>query len=380
MSSYFFLLGNTPELSLLELRSLLGDDVTPITEELAHVEIKDDETAKAIFKKTGGTVKLVKQIKEISEDEEESLKEIASYLVDRKLEGKLTFGLGLLGETSLEISETQIKKSIKKHFDLPSRFIEHIKTGLSAAVLLHQNDVIEVDVIGSLDKIYLGETIDVQDIDDWTKRDRRKPYADSKKGMLPPKVARMMVNIGTGNTSKTIYDPFCGTGTVLLEGLMIGHNVIGSDIDGRATAGAEHNIQWLRDQYDGIDGESKLYFTDATQVAKLTELRENPVDVIITEPFLGKPKPKYKELNNVFKGLEKMYLGAFKAFREVLKGGGKIVIIFPMVETPKKTFDLAKLIDKLEQLGYTTTSDPVVYARFGAVVQRQIYVFTLNKK
>ncbi|MDH5533101.1 MAG: hypothetical protein OEX81_01600 [Candidatus Pacebacteria bacterium] len=67
MSSYFFLLGNTPELSLLELRSLLGDDVTPITEELAHVEIKDDETAKAIFKKTGGTVKLVKQIKELTD-------------------------------------------------------------------------------------------------------------------------------------------------------------------------------------------------------------------------------------------------------------------------------------------------------------------------
>jgi len=234
-------------------------------------------------------------------------------------------------------------------------------------------------VIGSLDKIYLGETIDVQDIDDWTKRDRRKPYADSKKGMLPPKVARMMVNIGTGNTSKTVYDPFCGTGTVLLEGLMTGHDVVGSDIDGRATAGAEKNIEWLRDQYD-VTGEAKLFFSDATQVAKLQELRENPVDVIVTEPFLGKPKPQFKELNNVFKGLEKMYLGAFKAFREVLKGGGKIVIVFPMVETPKKTYDLAKLIDKLEQLGYTTTSEPVVYARFGAVVQRQIIVFTLNKK
>lgn len=379
MSSYFFLLGNTPELSLLELQSLLGEDVIPITEELAHVEIKDDETAKDIFRKTGGTVKLIKQVKELSEDEADSLKEIASYLVERKLEGKLTFGLGLLGETSLEISETQIKKAIKKHFDLPSRFIEHIKTGLSAAVLLHQNDVIEVAVIGSLDKIYLGETIDIQDIDDWTKRDRKKPYADSKKGMLPPKVARMMVNIGAGNTAKTIYDPFCGTGTVLLEGLMTGHDVIGSDLDGRATAGAEKNIEWLRDQYE-VSGESKIFYSDATQVAKLIELRENPVDVIVTEPFLGKPKPKLKELNNVFKGLEKMYLGAFKAFREILKGGGKIVIVFPMVETPKKTFDLAKLIDKLVQLGYTITSEPVVYARLGAVVQRQIFVFTLNKK
>ena len=111
----------------------------------------------------------------------------------------------------------------------------------------------------------------------------------------------------------------------------------------------------------------------------MSDLRNKPVDAIVTEPFLGKPKPELKQLENIYKGLEKMYLGAFKAFKEVLKNQGRIVIVFPMVEAPRKTYDLSKLIDKLSALGYTTTSEPIVYARKGAVVQRQIFVFTLNK-
>ena len=34
-----------------------------------------------------------------------------------------------------------------------------------------------------------------------------------------------------GQTSKTILDPFCGSGTTLAEGILAGHNVIGIDID-----------------------------------------------------------------------------------------------------------------------------------------------------
>src|SRR3972149_1874735 len=34
-----------------------------------------------------------------------------------------------------------------------------------------------------------------------------------------------------GQTSKTILDPFCGSGTTLVEGMLAGHNVIGIDID-----------------------------------------------------------------------------------------------------------------------------------------------------
>lgn len=377
MSNYYFLFGNTPSLSLLELQSLTPG-VIEIVPNLARVSLANDEQAKELFSKTGGTVKLVKEIGPLADNEDDSLALIAAWLNEHKSDSKLTFGLGLLGLDNLDISETQIKKQLKQDFDLPSRFIEHVKTGLSASVLLHQSDVIEVAAIGIPEGNTLGQTIAVQDIDDWTKRDRSKPYSDRKKGMLPPKVARMMINIAAGSDKKTVYDPFCGTGTVLSEALMLGHDVVGSDLDGKATAGAEKNIEWLKKEYK-LNGESRVFYSDASQVHKLGNFKGNSVDVIVTEPFLGKPKPELKQLENIFKGLEKMYLGAFKAFKEVLKNQGKVVIVFPMVETGKRTYDLSKLIDKLSQLGYTSTSEPVIYARKGAVTQRQIFVFELSK-
>lgn len=38
-----------------------------------------------------------------------------------------------------------------------------------------------------------------------------------------------------GNKSKNILDPFCGSGTTLVEGILAGHNVIGVDIDPLST-------------------------------------------------------------------------------------------------------------------------------------------------
>jgi len=40
-------------------------------------------------------------------------------------------------------------------------------------------------------------------------------------GMLPPKLAQMMINLSLGNT---IYDPFVGLGTVLIESVHMGNN------------------------------------------------------------------------------------------------------------------------------------------------------------
>lgn len=381
MYKYYFLFGNTPELSFLELSSLAPEAelVLPI---LASLSFVSDDEADQLFNRTGGSVKAIREIDVLDKGDDIAGK-ICEFLAGLEVEGKLTFSLGIIEEEtefSVNVSETEIKKRLKKDYKISSRFIEHHKTGLSASVLLHQA-VKEMVVINLGEKIIFGQTALIQDIDDWTKRDRSKPYADRKKGMLPPKVARMMVNIASGDagvTRKTVYDPFCGTGTVLAEALVVGHNAVGSDIDGKATAGAEKNLKWLQENYN-FTGTFKIFLADASQVAKMSDLKKNPVDAIVTEPFLGRPKPELKQLDNIFKGLEKLYLGVFKAWTEILKPGARVVIVFPQVETHKKAYNLDKLIDKLGQLGYTTTSQPVVYARPGAIVARQIYTFEFKK-
>ena len=59
--------------------------------------------------------------------------------------------------------------------------------------------------------------------------------------MIPPKLARTMINLAVGENdpkSITVFDPFCGTGTILMEGLMVGVTVMGSDLDHEAVHGA----------------------------------------------------------------------------------------------------------------------------------------------
>lgn len=60
-----------------------------------------------------------------------------------------------------------------------------------------------------------------KDIDGYTVRDRGRPKRDARVGMLPPKLAQIIVNLAADQAeptpSHTILDPFRGTGVVLQE-------------------------------------------------------------------------------------------------------------------------------------------------------------------
>lgn len=60
---------------------------------------------------------------------------------------------------------------------------------------------------------------------------------------LPSRLARAIVNIGTGSQkSVTLLDPCCGVGTVLLEALDIGIDAYGFDINDIVTVNANKNL------------------------------------------------------------------------------------------------------------------------------------------
>ena len=230
---------------------------------------------------------------------------------------------------------------------------------------------------------------------EWLARDRNKPYSDHKKGMLTPKVARIMVNLalrGVNPKSQipnskqnsnfkfqksnlsdlVLYDPFCGSGTILMEAALLGLPVIGSDLDQAAVIGTKRNLRWL-EAAKKLNFQLQVFKQDAAHVSN-TEIGQK-VDLIVTEPFLGKPRPELTELKNIFKGLEKLYLGVFKNWTKILSDRAIICIIFPKVETSRHTHDLSRLIDRLEGLGYHTLSEPIAYSRPDAIVRREIYIF-----
>ena len=64
-------------------------------------------------------------------------------------------------------------------------------------------------------------------------------------GMLPPKLAQMMINLSreTGILPTKIYDPCCGLGTVLIEAINMGiTDVYGSDLSAKMCSCTEENI------------------------------------------------------------------------------------------------------------------------------------------
>ena len=388
MQNYFFQLGNTPELSLAELRAVVGQEfVNQISPQIAQVQLKSEQRAIELVDLLGGTVKILKEVQKLETADITELKEIVvDYLLQIADNNKIHFAFSELGRDHLEKIEGFELKSLLQQKGVNSRYVEGSRHGLSAAILLHKKRVQEVYLISTDIGVFLAQTIAVQDIDDWTHKDRNKPYFDRKKGMLPPKVALIMINIAIGDNpvkadrKNILLDPFCGTGTIVLEGLLTNLDVIGTDIDADSVAGTRQNLFWLKEHYP-FTHEYTVFTSDATKIPPQKE----KIQYIVTEPFLGKPKPNQAKLPYIFKGLEKLYLGAFKHWTTLLDDGAAITIVFPtvtIVGTKEReiTYSLDSLIDKLGTFGYTTLSKPILYHRPQAIVQRQIYRFKFNKQ
>lgn len=101
-------------------------------------------------------------------------------------------------------------------------------------------------------QLFFGWTETVQDVDAWAKRDVKKPARDRQKGMLQPKVARMMLNLALGDTPASeavVLDPFVGTGTILIEAAELGFQyVFGADFSDQAIIQANMNLSWWQKQ------------------------------------------------------------------------------------------------------------------------------------
>ncbi len=206
---------------------------------------------------------------------------------------------------------------------------------------------------------------------EWYKRDRLKPFSDSHKGLLPPKIARILVNLALGTNDpegKTLLDPFCGSGTVLLEGGLMKLRLLGNDLDPDQLNGARRNL-------DFFNLSAKLMNYDAT---KLSEHIDQTIDFIATEPYMGRPGTREDRLPDLAKGLGKLYLGCLKDWNKFLKTGARICMIFPIFEYAGREFKTSLIIDDKQLLDYNILTRGLTYSRPEAKVIREIVI--LEKK
>jgi len=175
----------------------------------------------------------------------------------------------------------------------------------------------------------------------------------------------------------TILDPFCGSGTVLQEGILLGYKVIGADILQKAIKDTKENLEWLRAQGSEPKAQSpKLFVADVRQLSKFVK----QADAIVTEPYLGPPlkgKESRQQIEKIIDELSELYVSAFSEFRKILNRNGKVVIVFPAFRQGREILELP-ILEQIKKLGFSQVNqDKLIYSRPGQKVWRQIYVFQI---
>ncbi len=99
---------------------------------------------------------------------------------------------------------------------------------------------------------WVATTVAVHNPFEFQKRDIYKPNQRKIFGM-PPRLARIMVNLSSCTSGKTLLDPFCGVGTILQEALLEKANVVGLDVNPWCVKAASENLEWLEREY-GLRG------------------------------------------------------------------------------------------------------------------------------
>lgn len=375
---YVFILGRYPKLSLKELDTVLKNDKTlsysiESDSHVALVKTKKDLDVVKLNKKLGGIVKMGIVIDTLTLPQ--TSEQLTGYLSSDKTlitffgeqKKRVNYGISLYSLNTDENYLKQLKnnlsfflKTIKKRFDqlgVKSHFPSHKDQYLKSASVV-KNKLLaqgaELLFIVTSHQLLIGKTLAVQEFEEFSNRDYKRPFKDLKSGIMPPKLARMMINLSGANTSQSILDPFCGSGTIIQEALLLGYtNIYGRDVSQKAVADTKNNLLWLRSQFYDVKTSVQLDVCDVRNLS--IRFKKNAFDAVITEPFLGpnfKNRPRFEEALQIKTDLEKLYLASFRQFHSVLNKNGVVVMVFPVFNTPSGHVYLDILLD-IERLGFS---------------------------
>ncbi len=387
---YLFEAGTFPELSYTELLSVLksfnfgkecvtryGDGIFLVKHSrLTEITIKN------IFKRLGGSVRLASVL--------ENIDNFAPYSQDER---KITFGISILGEWRKEDSlflkklGNSIKRQLKEN-GISSRFVLPMRReySLNAAQIL-RNGILEKGfellIVRNKGQELYAQTLLVQDLQGFVSRDIKKPGVNVEMGMLPPKLARMMVNF-TGLQTGTIWDPFCGSGTIPMEAAVLGFNFLASDIDIKAVEDTDRNTKWLYENGYITDTLYETFLFDATKPDEdiVRKLKNTDISAIVCEPYMGPPQKKaVSEFrgNELLTDVKRLYTKLFDLIDSKLeKRGIMVVMIIPSYKTDRgwMTVGIRELVGKrwiVKNREYSGSKE-LKWFRSNSIIERNIYI------
>ena len=388
---YFFILGNNPALSIAEISAVfsLGDNPKAelLGQEIFILETENSFNPAELIKKLGGIIKIGVISNEFNFDNQKIIAE-AEKLIATDYQGKIKFGISHYGnkQLNLKIIGMEIKKCLKEK-NISVRWVVSREKVLSS-VVVEQNKLIsqgaEIILIQKDNHVLMGKTLAVQPFKELSFRDFGRPARDDFSGMLPPKLAQIMINLSGAKNDDVILDPFCGSGTILTEAMLMGYkNLIGSDISPKAIEDTKKNVEWIKNKFNIQHSTFNIQIKDATTLSN--NLKQNSIDAIITEPFLGPQRGK-KNIGEIIAELEKLYSDSLTEFRKILKPKGRIVMIWPVFHVSQSTHSIRpningfKIINPIpENLRQSkkiilTDRNTIIYGREQQKVWREIVI------
>lgn len=297
-------------------------------------------------------------------------------LLKESIGSSTMIGLSTLGA---KLNAGVIASELKKEISTLRRFVVSADGSLLSAA---QSKGIAAEkgsqwlILATNGSYRLVQILAVQDIDDFTKRDRELPVNDAKRGMLPTKLARMMVNISLGEIRPkndwhpVVFDPFCGTGRTLVEAMLSGAHILGTDIDPVAIDASRKNLAWATSTYHfGNYDPEQLLVSSIDKVARLFSAES--IDAIVTEPFLGPPlhrMPTSIERDQLFDELTPSYAALLRVGQLLLKPGGRLVAVFPLIQDQSLR---THFVDRFPRFGYHLL-DSIPVTRSDQLIARDI--------
>ncbi|MFC1638822.1 TRM11 family SAM-dependent methyltransferase [Patescibacteria group bacterium] len=350
---YFFVLGRNPAVSAAEILACThGESVTvsELHKQALVLSSPDELDPVELMARLGGTIKAGRLTEHLIPVDGDGLTELLMRLLSARPEdGKLSFGFSVYALegpkpaakaaqafAKLKRSGMEAKRRLKES-GRSCRWVRPQTGTALSSVVVEKNGLAkagtEFVLLVKDDQMYVGVTEAVQPFEEFSRTDYGRPGRDAKRGMLPPKLARMLLNLACVRPGTDLWDPFCGSGTIVTEALRLGClHVSGSDLSAGAVKDTRANIDWMKERGQVPPAaEIALFENDARQAP--TELRPGGLEAIVTEPYLGPPREGRESKPALEKRLDELsglYRDSLRTWRPLLRDDGCLVLALPL--------------------------------------------------
>lgn len=388
---YVAIAGRQPLISLAEIQALYDKTARLVGKKLVFFEIDEDDKKNISpdVNRLGGSLKLGRFF-------DTDFSKLAKFLATTHLEGKITLGISDFSKQKKSGLAKQKSMELKRNLARMGRSVRVITSDepeISSATAHHNQlgekaGCFEIFLIDR--EIYLS--LGTQNITAYTERDQARPARDAKVGMLPPKLAQILINLcGKLPEGARVLDPFCGTGVVLQEAAIMGYVPYGTDLNERMVEYSKKNLSWLfneRNQKrfkilpDLIQKKDQIL--NAISVGDATSFAwDGEIDAVAFEGYLGAPMSK-PPVDIKFKTekakCREIAMGFLKNITPQIKSGTPVVMALPAWLRENGKYAGLNILDEIQEMGYNfekfqdLSQSDLLYYREGQIVAREIIV------